>query len=451
MRGYSEGRNGLIRVGQRLGKYRINRRLADGSFAAVFRAYDTIAGIPVALKVPHGGFTSPETLADFRREVRVTAKLDHPNILPIKDAGFVDGVFLIAYPLGQRTLADRLRHRLSMETIVDYTHQILEAVAFAHRKGIMHCDIKPENFILFDHDRVRLADFGIAKVARRTIQASGSGTVGYIAPEQAMGKPSFRSDVFSLGLVIYRMLAGALPEWPFDWPMAGHTRMVRRVHPDVVQFLRRALEVDYRKRFADAAAMVTAFRRIRCKVLRNGSVAPRATSHSGVSRQDWRTVRFRAFLQRYRKSLGINLECHRCRGPVSDAMLLCPWCGDSVRPAGAESRARERCPRCKRGQKPDWRFCPWCFGEALNPTSHFRYPDRRYQGHCTNPCCTGRVLMPFMRYCPWCRHKIRGKWRIEGSADQCTRCGWGVLPEYWDFCPWCARTIPRSQKVRQIL
>jgi serine/threonine protein kinase len=95
---------------------------------------------------------------------------------------------------------------------------MIEAVAYAHRQRIIHCDIKPENFILFPDNRLRLTDFGIARVAQNTVAGSGSGTVGYMAPEQAMGKPSMRSDVFSLGLVIYRMLTGQLPEWPFEWP-----------------------------------------------------------------------------------------------------------------------------------------------------------------------------------------------------------------------------------------
>jgi serine/threonine protein kinase len=187
----------VVRVRQRLGKYRIDRRLADGGFATVFKAYDTIAGVSVALKVPNGTSPTKEALDDFRKEVRVTAKLDHPNILPVKDAGFIDGVFVIACPLGERSLADRLQHRMSSRTIVELAEQMLAAVAFAHGKRVMHCDIKPENFILFSENRLRLADFGIAKTALRTIQASGSGTVGYVAPEQAMGRPSLRSDVFS--------------------------------------------------------------------------------------------------------------------------------------------------------------------------------------------------------------------------------------------------------------
>ena len=100
----------------------------------------------------------------------------------------------------------------ALDLAVKLADQMLEAVAWAHAHRIIHCDVKPDNFILFTDNRIRLADFGIAKVAMKTIRASGSGTVGYVAPEQAVGKPSFRSDVFSLGLILYRMLSGKLPE-----------------------------------------------------------------------------------------------------------------------------------------------------------------------------------------------------------------------------------------------
>src|SRR5690606_16309985 len=135
------------------------------------------------------------------------ARLDHPNILPIKNAEFIDDNFVVAFALGTGTLADRLSRRISPETALSYTDQILESLAYAHSQNIIHCDVKPENIILFPNHRSRLTDFGIAKVAMRRIKASGSGTVGYIAPEQAMGKPSFRSDVFSAGLILVRMFA----------------------------------------------------------------------------------------------------------------------------------------------------------------------------------------------------------------------------------------------------
>lgn len=270
----------MLKIGHKLGKYKIEQRLADGGFAAVFRALDTIEGIRVALKVPHAKVLDESVLRDFRKEVRLTARLEHPNILSIKDASFIDQQFVIAFPLGEKTLGDRLRSRISFKTSMSFADQMLDAAAYAHRQRIIHCDIKPENMILFAENRLRLTDFGIAKVALRTLRASGSGTVGYMAPEQAMGKPSLRSDVFSLGLVLYRLFSGHLPEWPFDWPMPGHQRLRRKTHPDLIEILRRALEVNSRKRFRDADQMLTAFRRIKTRTLRFAAESNKPTSSS---------------------------------------------------------------------------------------------------------------------------------------------------------------------------
>ncbi|MBT8467101.1 MAG: serine/threonine protein kinase, partial [Deltaproteobacteria bacterium] len=215
-----------LKARQVLGKYRIRRRIGAGGFATVYEAYDTIEGIPIALKVPNLDQLDKESLNAIHREVRLTARLDHENILPLRNAMMIDGHFVIATPLGDQTLTDRLHYRLGPKTALSYAEQLLDALAYAHEVRVIHCDIKPDNVILFPQGHVRLADFGIAKVAlrTRTIMGSGQGTVGYIAPEQAMGKPSFRSDVFSMGLLIYRMFAGELPAWPFDWPLPGAER-----------------------------------------------------------------------------------------------------------------------------------------------------------------------------------------------------------------------------------
>lgn len=264
----SPKRAAVLKVRQKLGKYRIERRLADGGFAAVYEATDTIEGIKVALKIPHPSAVNPTMLEYFRREVRLIAKLDHPNILPLKDASFIGDHFVIVFPLGERTLADRLRKRVSTGKALDYSGQLLEGVAYAHRHRIVHCDIKPENVILFPGDRLRLTDFGIAKIAQRTIRGSGTGTVGYMAPEQAMGRPSARSDVFSLGVVIYRLLAGHWPEWPFEWPLTGASTLRRKAHPELIDVIRRALAIDPKRRFLDADPMLAAFRPAAKKTIR---------------------------------------------------------------------------------------------------------------------------------------------------------------------------------------
>jgi serine/threonine-protein kinase len=268
-----------LKARQKLGKYRIRRRIGVGAFATVYEAYDTIEGIRVALKIPHLEHLDSDSLDLIHREVRLTARLDHENILPLRNAMMVDGLFVIATPLGERTLTDRLHYRLGSKTALSYAEQLLEALAYAHERRIIHCDIKPDNVILFPDGLVRLADFGIAKVAlkTRTIMGSGEGTVGYIAPEQAMGKPSFRSDVFSMGLLIYRMFAGELPEWPFDWPLPGSDRLRRTASRDFIAFLRRSIEVRERKRFRDGLQMLEAFERVAPRALRNQSRGRKAS------------------------------------------------------------------------------------------------------------------------------------------------------------------------------
>lgn len=268
-----------LKTRRRLGKYRIRRRIGTGAFATVYEAYDTIEGIRVALKIPHPEQLEKDSLDLIHREVRLTARLDHENILSLRNAMMIDGYFVIATPLGEQTLTDRLHYRLGPKTALAYTEQLLDALAYAHEHRVIHCDIKPDNVILFPDGLVRLADFGIARVAlrTRTIMGSGQGTVGYIAPEQAMGKPSFRSDVFSMGLLIYRMFAGELPEWPFDWPLPGADRLRRTVSRDFITFLRRSIEVRERKRFRDGVQMQRAFEKLAMRAVRTPSRGRRAS------------------------------------------------------------------------------------------------------------------------------------------------------------------------------
>ncbi len=257
-----------LRVGSRLGKYRLDRRIGSGAYAAVYSALDTLLGVKVALKIPFASAMSTELLEEFRREVRLTMNLDHPSILPIRDATFIDGHFVIVSPLAQRTLQDRLQHRMAFESAFQILTQLLEAVAHAHDHGVIHCDIKPENILLFEEQRIRLGDFGIAKAAQKTISGSGTGTVGHMAPEQAMGRPSMRSDVFAIGLIAFRMLAGSWPEYPFSWPMPGTANLRRRAHPELVAIIKKSLALNPRHRHRDATQMLEDWERVQLKSLR---------------------------------------------------------------------------------------------------------------------------------------------------------------------------------------
>jgi serine/threonine-protein kinase len=431
----------MLKARQKLGKYRIDGRLADGQFATVYRAFDTIEGIPVALKIPHGYLMDNEFLEDFRKEVRLAAKLDHSNILPVKNASFIDRRFVIVFPLGKQTLADRLSSRMSIKTALNYAEQMLEAVAHAHRHRIIHCDIKPENLIIFAGNRLRLTDFGIAKVALWTQEGSGSGTIGYMAPEQAMGRPTHQSDVFSLGLIIYRMLSGQLPVWPYEWPPPGFERIRKRLHPDLIAFLRKSLEHKPARRYRDADQMLAAFHRVKSRAV--GYASRKRRGKKKAKGKDWQEIRLKQFRRRYGKLLKTHFECRRCGGPVSELMSACPWCKATRAVHRDETSFPKRCPRCKRGIKLDWRFCPWCYGPGLRRVSEREYSDVRYDGRCSNPGCSRKVLMPFMHYCPWCRRKVRKKWKIDSAGEACPSCGWGVLKAYWSYCPWCNRKLQK--------
>ncbi len=257
-----------IRVGSRLGKYRVERRIGSGAYASVYAAQDTLLGIKVALKVPIDSVITSELLDEFRREVRLTMKLDHCNILPIRDATIIDGHFVIVSALAEKTLEDRLKSRLAFETAFDLLTQLLEAVSHAHERGVIHCDIKPANILMFEGGRLRLTDFGIAKAAQKTISGSGTGTVGHMAPEQAMGKPSKRSDVFAIGLIAYRMLAGSWPEYPFEWPMPGAANLRRRAHRDLVEIIRKSIAMNPRQRYPNATQMLAEWKKARVKAFR---------------------------------------------------------------------------------------------------------------------------------------------------------------------------------------
>ena len=258
----------MPRARQTLGKYRIEKRLSVGPRATVYRAYDTIHGVRVALKIANPSVVSPEFLEDFRREARLSVKMEHPNVLPIQNASFIDGLFVIAMPLGAESLADRMSRRMSTRLGLDFTRQALAAVAHAHSRSILHCDIKPENFIVFPSNRLKLTDFGFSKVLLRAGQkGSGSGTVGYLAPEQALGRPMFQSDVFALSLMIYELFSGELPEWPYQWPPPGYARIRSKLRPRMLRWLRKGMEFKPQARYRNAVAMQRAFDEIHAKLV----------------------------------------------------------------------------------------------------------------------------------------------------------------------------------------
>lgn len=257
-----------LRVRSNLGKYRIESCLSEGPYSNVYRANDTIEGRRVALKIPHAHLADEEFLQGFRSEVRLSAKIKHPRILEIKDASFINGLLVMVYPLGTECLSSRLARRMSADHLALFMDQALEAIAELHRRKIIHCDIKPDNFIIFPGPELRLADLGIARMGFRTIRGSGSGTLGHMSPEQALGRPSSRSDVFAMGLIFCRMLSGKYPEYPFKWPPPAFHKIRQKATPELIEIIRKCLQLPPTKRFRDGVALYQAFKKIRGNPLR---------------------------------------------------------------------------------------------------------------------------------------------------------------------------------------
>ncbi len=425
----------MLRARQKIGKYRILGRIASGPLADVYRAYDSIQKIKVALKIPREGDEIGRE--EILHEVRVATRLRHPNILSVLNASYIDDRFVIAMELGEESLADRIERRTSTTRALDLAGQGLAALAHAHEHKIIHCDIKPENFILFPDNQLKLADFGFAKLGHRTLKASGSGTIDYIAPEQAMGRPKFQSDVFSMGLVLYRMFSGRLPEWPFEWPLVAFDKLKARLRPELIRVLQKSIQLDPKKRYRDAVQMQADFARAQSHARKQKRAKSKTGNRRGTS---WRQLQWREFQRQFKRHLDTHQHCRRCEGPVAESMQACPWCGFDNPARGAASRMPSSCPRCERGVKNDWNYCAWCYGPGFEEESTRHYPDKRYTARCARKGCR-RPLMPFMRYCPWCRSKVRQPWKLKGSKDTCRACNWGIAREFWNYCAWCREPV----------
>ena len=224
------------------GRYRILRRIGSGGMADVYCAEDSHLGRQVAIKVLHRRFAQDQEFVErFRREAKSAAGLNHPNVVGVFDRGEHEGTYYIAMEfLTGRTLKDMVTAEapLPQERVIDIGTQILQAAGFAHRHGVIHRDFKPHNVIVDDLGHAKVTDFGIARAGASEMTETGSimGTAQYLSPEQAQGHAvTATSDIYSIGVMLYEMLAGRLP-FEGDSAVAVALKHLSEQPPPISQF-----------------------------------------------------------------------------------------------------------------------------------------------------------------------------------------------------------------------
>jgi eukaryotic-like serine/threonine-protein kinase len=261
------------------GRYRIVRKLGAGGMADVYLAEDQELGRRVAIKILNGRHANDDQFIErFRREAKNAAALNHPNIVSIYDRGEAEETYYIAMEyLDGRTLKELVvgHGPAPVNVAVEYARQILSALRFAHRHGIVHRDIKPHNVLVDREGRVKVTDFGIARAGTSQMTEAGSivGTAQYLSPEQARGgEVDQRSDLYSLGVVLYELLTGKTPfegDTPVEIAMkhlsaapTPPSQLRKDVPRDLDMVVMRALAKDPADRYQSADEMETDLERV---------------------------------------------------------------------------------------------------------------------------------------------------------------------------------------------
>src|SRR5262252_271055 len=290
-------------AGTKLGRYEIRSQLGAGGMGEVYRARDEKLNRDVAIKVlPQTFANDADRLKRFEQEARAAGILNHPNITAVHDLGSHDGApYIVTELLEGETLRERLSTgAIPVRKATDYAVQIAKGLAAAHEKGIIHRDLKPENLFLTNDGRVKILDFGLAKLTQieaapnqtNLPTASGTepgvvmGTLGYMSPEQVKGKPADqRSDIFAFGAILYEMLSG---QRAFSRDSAAETMSAilreeppdlsatnKSVQPGLERIVRHCLEKNPEERFHSAHDLAFDLETL------SGLSAPQAASAAG--------------------------------------------------------------------------------------------------------------------------------------------------------------------------
>jgi eukaryotic-like serine/threonine-protein kinase len=331
------------------GRYELHALIGEGAFGRVYRGLDRRLARPVAVKLIKPWWAEEDAWVErFQREARLLARISDPGIVQIYDIGHADsGPYYVAELVDGESLAERLRRgALGAAEARAIAEQLSHALAGAHAQGIVHCDVKPANVLITTAGKIKVGDFGIARLAEGTSQAPSAtvaGTPRYMSPEQARGQPTGpATDVYSAGVVLYEMLAGE-PPFAHGSPVELGLRHVQEQPPplsstvpaalrDVVE---RALAKEPGERYRDGAAMAAALR----------AVAP-AEGPAGVEGLDKAGFAEQATIDRSTApTVHAASAATRVMGPRSRARARVPASTSGPAPApgrGSRSRSRRR-------------------------------------------------------------------------------------------------------------
>lgn len=428
-------------------RYRVLRRLGEGAFSTVLLCADERKrGQLVAIKGVRtfSGAHQHSIMHEFVNARR----LRHANLVSVIDTGICRtyGIYVAVEYVDGPDLVTILEREdiLDVEVAAEICRQVARGLGHMHRHGLTHRDVKPDNVFL-EGMHAKLGDFGASRAASVARAATVIYTPGYASPETTQGEVGIHTDAYALGALFHLAVTGKLPG----------QRSFRATKPAVLaamrsrggaradQLVRRLLAPNKSRRLVDMNVIQARFKALVKPGARRRlkDMVERANLKRDRAELEKRWAEFdRRFATAF-KPFRIDFVCVHCRGPVSEAMLHCPWCAELLRFRSDASYPRY-CERCDHGMHTGWAFCAWCGRQYLHDLSKVRPRrgrDRRYEDRCSD--CRG-PMSPYMTYCPWCGQRYT--WQTRGMETDCRSCGYGVEKNLFGYCPWCGDELTRK-------